>query len=153
MKSLVVFFSRTGNTKKVGKEIASALKADIEEITEEKNRKGIIAWIKSGREGVTKQSAEINASKRSPKKYDIAIIGTPIWGGGMASPVRAYFQRHAGEFNKVAFFETSSSQQKKSFEDMQELSKKPVATLSVQEKEIKDSSFKKKCAEFTAKLK
>ncbi len=153
MKSLVVYFSRTGNTKKAGEEIASALKADVEEISEEKNRDGTIAWIKSGFEGMEKKPSEINEPKLNPEKYNIAVIGTPVWAGNMASPVRAYFHRHEGQFKKVAFFCTCGDSPNKTFVDMQELSVKPKATLAVPEKEIKDGSYKKKCAEFASQLK
>ena len=153
MKALVVYFSRTGNTKKAGEEIAKALKADTEEITEEKGRDGTIAWLKSGFEGVGKKLTEINESKLNPGKYDIAVIGSPVWAGNMASPVRAYFTRHKGQFKKVAFFATCAANQDKTFANMEEMSGKPKATLEVLEKEIKDGSYKKKCEKFTADLK
>ena len=34
MKQLVVYYSRTGNTKKIGQEIATALGADLDEIVD-----------------------------------------------------------------------------------------------------------------------
>jgi len=48
MKTLVAYYSRTGNTKKVAVEIAKNLKADIDEIIDKKDRSGMIGWIIGG---------------------------------------------------------------------------------------------------------
>ncbi|HBP51341.1 TPA: flavodoxin, partial [Candidatus Shapirobacteria bacterium] len=52
MKTLVVFYSRTGNTRRMGELIAQKLHADIDEIIDQKSRSGIIGWILSGRDAM-----------------------------------------------------------------------------------------------------
>ncbi|MFH1248895.1 MAG: NAD(P)H-dependent oxidoreductase [archaeon] len=86
MKTLVVYYSRTGTTKKVASEIASILKCGIEEIIDLKNRSGPIGWINAGRDGMKKILSDISRIKKNPADYDLVIIGTPIWGGNVSPP-------------------------------------------------------------------
>ena len=57
MKTLVVLYSRTGTTKKVGEEIAAALKADVEEIIDTKKRSGPIGYVQAGRDAMKKKKS------------------------------------------------------------------------------------------------
>jgi len=58
-KILVVFYSRTGNTKKVGEAIAGELNCDTEQIMDVKSRMGIFGWLRSGREAMKEVIAPI----------------------------------------------------------------------------------------------
>lgn len=62
MKTLVVFYSRTGNTKKMAKILAKELHADIDEIVDLKNRKGILGYIFSGRDAMKQLKTKITYS-------------------------------------------------------------------------------------------
>jgi flavodoxin len=42
MKTLVVYYSRTGTTRKVAEAIAGILRCDIEEVVDTKKRSGIL---------------------------------------------------------------------------------------------------------------
>ena len=48
MRSLVVFYSRTGNAKFVAENVASELGEDNEEVTDLKNRRGRLGFLKAG---------------------------------------------------------------------------------------------------------
>jgi len=48
MKILVVFYSRSGRTKKIAEAISDILKCDKEEIFDLKNRKGIPGFLSAG---------------------------------------------------------------------------------------------------------
>ena len=67
MKILVAFYSKTGKTKKVALGIAKQLKADIDEIADLKNRRGIIGWIIAGRDAFRGLLTEIKF-KKNPSK-------------------------------------------------------------------------------------
>jgi flavodoxin len=151
MKTLVVYYSRTGTTKKVGQEIAKQLKADSEEILDVKSRLGPIGWLRSGREGKGKKLAEIKPIKKDPSKYDLVLIGTPNWAANMSSPVRTYLSKH--KFKKTAYFLTGGGNPGIAFEDMEALAGKPIATLVVLSKEVAQNAYSGKVKEFTASLK
>ena len=56
MKSLVVYYSRTGNAKFVAQTIAEQLGSEIEEIKDLKSREGALGWISAGRDATQKAS-------------------------------------------------------------------------------------------------
>ena len=153
-KTLVVYYSRTGNTKKIGDEIARRMKAEVEEIITLKDRKGIKGYIVSGFEASKKRSASIEKIKEDPKDYDLVIIGTPVWAWNISSPIRTYLEKKKDSFNKVAFFCTQGgSGDKKSFEEMEALTgKKPVAVLTLRTKEVAKGEYAEKVKEFIKQL-
>ena len=64
MKPLVVFYSRTGTTKKVAETISSILKCDVEEVFDTKNRAGVLGWLRSGRDAGSKKLTAIDKAKK-----------------------------------------------------------------------------------------
>lgn len=106
MKILVVFYSKTGKTRQIGNEIAKLLKADVDEIVDLKNRKGIIGWIKSGRDEMKGYQTTIE-NQKDPNQYDLVIIGTPVWAWGSTPAARAYVIKFKDKLKKVAMFSTS----------------------------------------------
>lgn len=141
MKTLVVYYSRSGNTKKIAEEISNKVKCDIEEIIDNKNRKGIIGWLISGRDAHSKKLTTISEIKKDPSKYDVVAIGTPIWAGLMAPAVRTYINENKGKFKNVAFFSTcGSSGDVKTFGDMEDcIGITPLSKLVIIAKDFQTS--------------
>ncbi len=88
-KMLVLYYSKTSNTKTVAQEIATRLHADIEEITlvepYDTAFQATIDRCKADREkGI---SPEINPLKSKVADYDVVFIGYPIWFGTYAPPI------------------------------------------------------------------
>jgi len=139
MKTLVVVYSRTGNTLSVAKRIAGELKADLEVIEDKTDRKGALGFLRSGYEALKKILPPIAEPKHNPDDYDLVIIGTPIWAGRMSSPVRAYLLNFYGRFGQTAFFATSAGGgYEKVLDEMGELAAaKPLATIEITSKQIK----------------
>ena len=79
MKSLVVYYSRTGNAKFVAETIATEMSADIEEIVDLKRRAGKLGWVSAGRDAMGGKETQIAPTKRVPADYDLIVVGTPIW--------------------------------------------------------------------------
>ncbi|MFA5993219.1 MAG: flavodoxin [Candidatus Pacearchaeota archaeon] len=133
MKILVVYYSRSGNTKKAAEEISKDLKCDIDEISENKSRKGMIGWLGAGRDAMRKKEVEIKFEK-DLSKYDLIIVGTPIWASTAVPAVRSYLIKNQDKLKskKIAFFSTSGGTRiDRVAEDMEKLSEKPIATLSL----------------------
>ncbi|MDD5193180.1 MAG: flavodoxin [Candidatus Nanoarchaeia archaeon] len=147
---LVVFYSRSGNTKNVGNEIASILNADICEI-ESQHYNGILGYIKAGYQAVKKKKPLIRFSK-NPDNYDTIIIGTPNWGSAMASPVRTFIEGR--EFISPAYFcLQGGSGGEKILKDFEQLCGKPLATMIINDPELKTDIHKNKINEFCEKIK
>jgi flavodoxin len=154
MKILVVYYSRTGNTRKVAEEIQNNLDCDIEEIIDTKNRSGLLNYITSGFQASRKKLTTLDNIKNDPAIYDLLIIGTPVWASNVSTPIRTYINQNQAKFNNVAFFCTAGgSRFDGTFSEMTELSgTSPLARIGLKANEIKDESYKTKIAEFIKKI-
>jgi len=150
MKTLIAYYSRTDNTKKLAEKIAKELKADIDEIQDEKDRSGWIGAFIGGFDSLFKIKTPIE-NKKDPEKYDLIILGTPVWAGKMTPAIRTYFCKY--EFKNIAFFSTSESEETKQFTEMTLLSKKPITTLSIKKSAINSNETNKKINELIHQLK
>ena len=57
VKSLVVYYTRDGNTKFVAETVAAELGSDIEEVVDMKNRAGKLGWMSAGRDSMAEKEA------------------------------------------------------------------------------------------------
>ncbi|MGZ4904433.1 MAG: flavodoxin family protein [Halobacteriota archaeon] len=154
MKSLVVFYSRTGVTQTVGAAIVEALQSDVEELLDARKRTGLRGFLRSGREAREKKLTELQPTKLDPSDYDLVVIGTPIWASDMSSPVRTYITYHQQAFNHVAFFYTrGGTSDINAFREMQLLcGKAPRAALALTQKEVKSGVYREKVKRFVEQL-
>jgi flavodoxin len=132
-KILVVYYSRTGRTKKVAEAIAAKLGADIEEIVDTTPRKGLRAIFHSTLDGLFNRTTDIKEPVKDPYDYDLIVVGTPIWAGSVCAPVRDYFTWTEGTIRKTAFFLTHGSiGEERVFHQMEALSgAKPLEVLAL----------------------
>jgi len=154
MKALVVYYSRTGNTRKAGEDIARSLKCDSEEIIDRKGRGGPLGYLSAGKAAQKKELTEIGPLQKDPAKYDMVIIGTPIWGSSLSCATRTYLSENKSKFKKVAFFCTAGGGSNGSaFKDMEEVcGKSPKATLELAAKEVAEGEHIQKVQTFAKKL-
>lgn len=150
MKALVVYYSLSGNTQKVAEAIAKACNADIEKIRDRKTRIGMFGMLRTVFQTLFSKSSQIRTVYADPGRYDLLILGSPVWIGRLAAPMRSYIQREKDRFNQVAFFCTQySSGAANVFNSMATLSaKQPVATMEVTDKEIESAGYTKKMQTF-----
>jgi len=155
MKTLIIYYSRTGITKKVAEQLAKELNADIEEIISIKDRKGAKGYLLCGKEAVKKISAEIKPIKKDPANYNLVLIGTPVWIGKMASPIRTYIMNNKSRIKNAAFFCTEySSGAETTFREMQKLlNKKDVKKLRLTTKQIKKGNYISQVKDFVKEIK
>ncbi|USS39877.1 flavodoxin [Thermococcus aggregans] len=126
MKTLVVFYSRRGTTKRVAQEIAKALNADVDEVIDKKPRKGILGFLRAGYDATRGKTTEIEFEK-DPSKYDLVVIGTPVWNGRVTPAIRTYLLQNKDKIKNAAFFCTFAGRAGKCLEQMEKiLGKKPL---------------------------
>jgi flavodoxin len=152
MKILIVFYSRTGITKKVAETLQKELSCDIEEIISVKNRAGAIGWIISGKEGSGRELGEIKPTRKNPSEYDLVIVGTPVW-VSMSSLLRTYLTKNANNFKNLAAFCTMGGNCGKTFGDIEDVCKtKLLATMAIREKDVKKGDISNKIKNFAQSL-
>lgn len=154
MKSLIVYYSRTGNTKNIAETICRKLGADIEEIIDHKNRKGFFGFLLSGNEAFLKKTVPIEELKNDITQYDLLIIGTPIWAGNISTPVNSLLKKYSDKIEEFAFFSTSTGpdSQKALLNLEQIVPHKPIASVNIGYRDIKIKSHLKKIDEFLATI-
>ena len=151
MKILVAFYSKTGRTKKVANMIAAHLNADIEEISEIKNRGGKIgSFFSAGKDALLKKTSEIKKTAKDPSDYDVVVIGSPTWVGNICPAIRTYLKEN--KFKKVAFFITHGGGPGKILSEMEKLGGKPIATLEVRDKKVENKISKENIEKFCEKI-
>ncbi|MGA7076539.1 MAG: flavodoxin domain-containing protein [Halobacteriota archaeon] len=150
MKPLVVFYSRTGATKRVGETLAEMLDCDSEELLDTKKRSGPLGLITTGRDAQAKKLTTLADIKHDPASYDLVILGTPIWGGTLSSAMRTYITTNKSKFKRVAFFCTQGgTENPQLFDEMEALcERRPVNVLALRDKEVKKGAYQDKLRQF-----
>ena len=122
MKSLVVYYSRSGNTRFAAEQISKEIGGEIEEIIDKKKRKGLLGFVSSGYDATRGRATKIAAIKRSPKDYDLVVVGTPMWNKRITPAVRTYLRDNNFSEKRVALFCTNlGSEPERVFKTLKEL--------------------------------
>lgn len=115
-RPLVLFASRTGNTRAVAEMIASRLDCDIIEIEpSQPYEEDYNAQLQRAQEEIAAigrgDYPAISTSVEDLDRYDIILAGYPIWYGSMASPMQTFLHENAERLagKRIALFATSGS--------------------------------------------
>lgn len=156
MKTLIPYYSRSGHTDQLARELAEKCDADLDRIQDaDGSRSGFWGYLRSGWQAIRGTQAAIQPSTRDPGRYDLVVIGTPVWNWRLSPPVRAYAAAHSARFKQVAFFCTEGgSGEQRVFTELQRIcSRAPVATLAVKEGELASGAYKTKLQMFVEQIK
>ena len=155
MKTLIVYYSRTGRTKKIAEKIQSALDGEIDRIQDIKNREGKLGWLFAGIDAEIKATTKLKGVQLNPSDYDVIIIGSPTWNGHVSVPIRSYIQQYREDLAHVALFSTGDVDKLNAIEDMKEMLMKRVLTSMhfIREKEIDNNKYHEKVETFVEKIK
>ncbi|MGI5816541.1 MAG: flavodoxin family protein [Armatimonadota bacterium] len=146
MRALVVYYSRTGVTKKVCNAIADVMRAadetvevQVEEIVDTTDREGVLGYARGGKDAMLKKPTEIEPVQADVASFDAVVIGTPVWAFTCAPAARAFCEQFAGDLDTVAFVATmGGSGDQGAFDALEQYcGAKPVETLSLRERDVK----------------
>ncbi len=143
-KILVVYYSRTGITKKLARSIVDFLSADGEEIVDTKNRAWLLWYIRAGRDAALKRQTTIQRMISNPSDYDIVCIWTPVWDFAMSAAVRTYLTMYEKQLpaSLIFFCTQASSWAETAIQEMANIvGKKPTTTIVFSSKEISRDSY------------
>lgn len=143
---LVVCYSRSGHTARIGKEFADLCGADLEFIDDVSSRSGPLGYLRSVYESLFHKEPRINTSGKDPGDYAVVVLGTPVWAGNMAAPMRSYLARHRMRFHRIALFCTMGGRGgDRTLEEMADLcGKAPMARIAITDAEIRHGSYRSK---------
>jgi len=156
MNTLVVYYSRTGLTKKIATLISTKLRCNIDEIIDKKDRSGAMGYMSAGKDAMKSALTSITYT-HDPKDYDMILIGGPVWAWTVSPAVRTYIDKNADvlKIKRVAFFATqgSSGSDKKFLAMENVLGMKSIATLTVNGKDFKSEVYIQKVERFIDDIK
>ena len=107
MKTAIVYYSMSGNTKYVADKIAERMEADIIRIepVKEYPDKGAEKFIWGGKSAVMREKPALKPYEFSVEKYDSIILGTPVWASNFVPPIRTFIKENPDiRGKKIAVF-------------------------------------------------
>ena len=110
-KTLILYYSRTGNTKAACNVLQHELGADILELSDLKNRAGKWGFFCSLWACIFNIKTKIDPEKPNFSAYNNIILGTPVWGGGLSLAARTLIARNHFDGKKVIIFVTTNGQE------------------------------------------
>ena len=156
MKSLVVYYSRSGNTRFVAEKISQKIGGDIEEIIDKKRRKGPLGFVIGGFDATIGTKTDIAEMKKSPRDYDLIVVGTPMWNKRITPAVRTYLEDNKFSEKRVALFCTNNgSQSERVFKTLKEIMNGCifVGELAISNAQKDREDTEKKISEWSKSLK
>lgn len=99
-KSLVVFFSRMGYTKKIAYEKADSLGANIFEIKTKNKISGTLGFWWCGRFGMHRWGMELQPYEIDFSKYERIVLVSPVWVFGLSAPMREFINKNIDYLSK-----------------------------------------------------
>lgn len=153
-RKLIICYSRSGATRRLATELAKELGADMVAIHERRPRTGIFGFLRSLRDASRGTLPTIEPLYVDPSHYDLVLLGTPVWAGRAACPMRRFLCDAAHTLPATAYFCTYGGRgYETAFRDMCDLDgKPPVATLAVQRSDLLRDLHTSKLDRFLAKL-
>lgn len=111
MKSVVIYYSYTGNTKKVAEILFDNLKSISEvEMLELKAKDESGNFFGQASRAFCRKRAEIAPINFDLSKYDLVCLGTPVWAFGPAPAMNTYLDNCVGLKDKnIILFTTYGS--------------------------------------------
>jgi flavodoxin len=108
---LVVYFSRTGNTEIMAREIADRYQADMLNIKANKYSDCFLGLIEANRDAWTEQRlGVIDPEIIDMKEYRLIFLGSPIWWYRPVVPLWTFVEKNDFEGKRVVLFNSFNSQ-------------------------------------------
>lgn len=93
MKTLILFYSYTGISKKFAEKLSKKIDADIEEVKTEKYPGAISAYVLGSFAAMRQKSVIIKPIQNNLSKYDHFILIAPIWANNPAPAFNSMIDR------------------------------------------------------------
>lgn len=153
-KTLLVYYSRTGYTASVARELADASGWDVEQIQDRHARQGSWGFVRCLFDVLSGRHPAIQATHRSPCDYAVTVLGAPVWMGRLSSPIRSYIRERRAEFGALAFFCTYGGRGAEvAARQCEALAGRPLAArLFITDVEVDRGSYWDKLGEFQRRI-
>ena len=112
MKTVIVYYSMLGNSELTAGKIAEKLGADVIRIEPDKAYpdKGAKKFLWGGKSAVMGEMPRLKPYEFDADKYDVIILGFPVWASRPAPPIKTFVEEFKGRLKekKLAAFACQS---------------------------------------------
>ncbi|MGH8293243.1 MAG: flavodoxin family protein [Gammaproteobacteria bacterium] len=149
-KILLVYYSRTGYTAAIARELADWGGWDVEQIQDRHSRRGGWGFLRSILDVMLGRHSAILPTSKNPADYAVVVLGAPVWMGRLSAPIRTYIAQHRRHFGSLAFFCTYGGKgAEHAAQQCATLAgRAPAATLAITDTEIDLGRYWDKLGEF-----
>lgn len=112
MKTLVLYYSFTGITRRVSQLLAKELNADIAELTCKAYTYGFLGGLRQAWDVLVGGTPPIEIPKQVNEDYDLIIAAGPVWAARPAPPIRSLAKQSKAN-QKFALFLTCGGDSKR----------------------------------------
>ncbi len=106
---LVIYYSRSGNTEAMAREIARKFQADIVKIEAKSYTLDFKGWINANLDAWNQNPAVIDPETIDLSNYSLIILGSPIWYFRPAPPLWSFVEKNNFQGRAVVLFNTFNS--------------------------------------------
>jgi flavodoxin len=106
MKTLVVYFSYSGNSGLVAGVLRDALAAETLELklSDDKERKGLAKYVWGGKMAFSHARPSLKPYQAAWEDYDLIVIGGPVWAGSLSPALSTFLTETKIAGKKIALF-------------------------------------------------
>lgn len=154
-KVLVVYYSLSGQTEKIARQIAEMTDGELYKVKVEETYSTPSVYMKSKKEYESKQYPKLAAELPDFAQYDMVFVGGPVWWYTMAVPLFSLLEVADFGGKKVVPFSTQGSNFGAFFKDFNELAKNADIQTSANFNNMKpeyDAQVKNKIIEWLNRL-
>ncbi|MDD2643594.1 MAG: flavodoxin [Methanobacteriaceae archaeon] len=109
MKTLIIYYSKSENTKIVAETLAHELSSDIIRVKDIKKRSGFFSKFSSSIDAFRESKTEITPSNINISDYDLIYIGTPTWASNPVPAIITLIDKLDLKGKDVVLFATMSN--------------------------------------------
>ena len=116
-KTLIVYYSLSGNTLAGCEVLQKGLEADLLEIRDLKNRSGKWGFLCAAFGSLFGRLTRIDPENPDMADYENIIIASPIWTGKLSIAIRTFIDRNRFDKKKVILYTTTNAAEKEKYKE------------------------------------
>ncbi|MCK5420900.1 MAG: flavodoxin family protein, partial [Deltaproteobacteria bacterium] len=116
-KTLILYYSLTGNTKATCEVLQEALRADIVEIKDLVDRSGRWGFFKTAIGSLLGMQTKIEPENPDLSPYPNIILGSPIWTGKLSMAIRTLIDKNRFDEKKIVVCTTTNAFEKEKYKE------------------------------------
>jgi flavodoxin len=108
-KTLIIYYSRTGNSRLISQILQQELNAQTLEIKDLKDRSGALGYAGAGFDGFFNRHTTIDPAKVDLSPYANIIIVSPIWNWKLSTPIHTFIDNNRLDDKTVVLFTSGNN--------------------------------------------